>query len=201
VGSGFDADPHSQDGFACPRNAFSITNYEILQRIEAPLAAKRGGELEDLGITGNFDSAHLRSIHHHLFQDVFPWAGDFRVVNISKGNSMFGPALHIASALTDALAKLKAEYLLINLTPSAFATRSAFYLGELNAIHPFREGNGRAQRELIRQLALHAGHSLSWAGFTQTEMVDASILSHTVGDNSKLAAIIERALISTRKNT
>jgi len=65
-------------------------------------------------------------------------------------------------------------------------------------IHPFREGNGRTQRELIRQLALNAGHPLSWAGFTQDEMTEASILSHKVGDNSQLAAIIERALYSTR---
>ena len=195
----FAHDPHSQDGHPCPRNRFGFTNYARLQTIEAPLVAKRGGELEDLGVTGHFDSAHLRAIHHYLFQDVFPWAGEFRVVNISKGNSMFGPALHIAAALADALAKLKAETFLVSLTPPAFAARAAFFLGEINAIHPFREGNGRAQREFVRQLALHAGHPISWAGFTQAEMVDASILSHTRGDNTHLAAILHRALYSTRQ--
>ena len=198
MSSGFRDDPHSEQGNPCPRNLFSITDYKELQPIETAFALKRARQLESWGITGKFDPAHLRAIHRHLFQDVFPWAGELRVVNISKGNSMFGPALHIASALEDALAKLQREDLLINLSAPAFAMRAAFYLGEINAIHPFREGNGRAQREFIRQLALHAAHPLSWAGFTQQQMTDASIASHTRGDNAQLAAIIEAALLSTR---
>ena len=198
MSSGFRDDPHSEQGNPCPRNLFSITDYKELQPIETAFALKRARQLESWGITGKFDPAHLRAIHRHLFQDVFPWAGELRVVNISKGNSMFGPALHIASALEDALAKLQREDLLINLSAPAFAMRAAFYLGEINAIHPFREGNGRAQREFIRQLALHAAHPLSWEGFTQQQMTDASIASHTRGDNAQLAAIIEAALLSTR---
>lgn len=200
--SGFTNDPHSERGNQCPQNVFGITSYAELLQFEAPLVAKRGGELEDRPITGAFDSTHLRSIHRYLFQDVFPWAGDFRVVNISKGSSHFGPAVHIAGALDEAFQKLHREDLLRNLSPHDFAHRAAFYLGELNAIHPFREGNGRTQREFLRQLALHVGHPLSWSvvgtGFTQQQMIDASILSHLHADNSQLAAIIEAALISTR---
>jgi cell filamentation protein len=152
---------------------------------------------------GNFDTAHLRAIHRYLFQDVFPWAGELRVVNISKGNTNFGPAIHIGSALTELFERLAKEKQLTGLSAFKFVERSAFYLGEINAIHPFREGNGRTQREFIRQLALHAGHPLSWSlegtGFTQQQMIDASILSHTRGDNTQLAAIIEAALFSTRE--
>ena len=110
--------------------------------------------------------------------------------------------MYIGSALQELFEKLAKEKLLINLDAPSFITRAAFYLGEINAIHPFREGNGRTQREFIRQLALHAGHPLSWSlvgtGFTQQQMIDASILSHTRGDNSTLAAIIDAALFSTR---
>jgi cell filamentation protein len=172
-----------------------------LQPKETALTLRRAGELFDAGVTGRFDSVHLQSIHRTLFQDVFPWAGEFRAVNISKGNSNFGPAMHIAGALADALAKLKAERSLTAALPALdFSLRAAFYLGEINAIHPFREGNGRTQREFIRQLALSAGHPLSWAGFTQEQMVDASIASHLRGDSSGLAAIIEAALYSSREN-
>ncbi len=194
-------DPQSSPGNLCPLNLQGLSDYDLLRPIETAATYARGRELERMGITGSFDPTHLRAIHRYLFQDIFPWAGDLRVVNISKGNSHFAPAVHIASALAETLAKLKAESLLINLTPQPFAARAAFYLGEINAIHPFREGNGRTQRELIRQLALHAGRPLSWAGFTQDEMTNASILSHNLGDNSQLAAIIERALISTRTDT
>ena len=198
MSSGFANDPHSERGFACPRNLFGITDHKELEAYEGPLVSIRGGDLIDKPTKGKFDSAHLRAIHKYLFQDVFPWAGEFRVVNISKGNSPFGPAMHLAAALEDTLAKLQRENLLSGLTPLLFAQRAAFYLGEINAIHPFREGNGRTQREFIRQLALHAGHPLSWSGFTQQRMVDASILSHVKGDSSALAAILEEALYTTR---
>ena len=111
---------------------------------------------------------------------------------------MFGPAVHIAGALEDALGKLEGEALLAELSPASFALRAAFYLGEINAIHSFHEGNGRAQREFIRQLGVSAGHPLSWAGFGQEAMVEASIASHLRSDSSGLAAIIEAALYSTR---
>jgi cell filamentation protein len=198
VPSEFANDPHSEPGNTCPRNSLGITDYSQLEPIESVLVFKRAAQIEKAGITGNFDPTHLRAIHRYLFQDVFPWAGEFRVVNISKGNSTFGPAQHVAASLTDTLAKLNSESLLTSLSPQAFIARTAFYLGEINAIHPFREGNGRTQREFIRQLALNAAHPLSWAGFTQDEMTNASIQSHTIGDNSQLAAIIERALYSTR---
>ena len=202
MSSGFINDPHSERGNSCPRNVYGLTDYAELQLREGPLAAKRGFELEYRPIAGKFDTAHLRAIHRYLFQDVFPWAGELRVVNISKGNSSFGPAMHIGSALEELFERLAKEKLLTSLDASAFAQRAAFYLGEINAIHPFREGNGRTKREFIRQLALHAGHPLSWSvvgtGFTQQQMIDSSILSHTRGDNSQLAAIIEAALFSTR---
>jgi cell filamentation protein len=148
-------------------------------------------------LSGSFDAKHLKAIHKYLFQDVFPWAGEFRVVNISKGNNMFGPAVHLAAALEDILGKLQQERLLVGLDRNAFSLRAAYYLGEINAIHPFREGNGRTQREFIRQLAVNAGYPLSWAGFTQQEMVDASISSHVRGDYSLLGGILERALSAT----
>ncbi len=194
MSSGFSADPHSEQGYACPRNKFNLTDYLELEPIEKAFSLKRARQLEDLRVTGKFDVAHLKSIHRHLFQDVFPWAGEFRHVNISKGNSTFGPALHLSGALAETLGKLANENVLRGLEPRKFASRAAFYLGEINAIHPFREGNGRTQREFVRQLALAAGHPLSWAGFTQEEMVAASIQSHMRGDNSQLASLLERAL-------
>ena len=85
---------------------------------------------------------------------------------------------------------MKSEDFLRGLDTNAFAQRAGFYLSEINAIHPFREGNGRTQREFIRQLAVDAGHTISWEGFTQEEMTLASILSHTRGDHRELVSII-----------
>ncbi len=172
------------------------TNYTSLQQVEASLVHRRLIQIEDLGITGRFDTAHLRGIHRHLFQDVFPWAGELRVVGLSKpGSAPFAAPSFIASALDEVLRKLPSEGHLSNLQAGDFAQRAAFYLGEINAAHPFREGNGRTQREFIRQLAAQVGHTISWAGFTQEQMVAASILSHTRGDNTELAGIITTAIV------
>jgi cell filamentation protein len=192
--AGFENDPQSERGSDCPRNFLGISNFEILTKIERVFVHKRLRQLANMPITGDFDVAHLRTIHRDIFQDVFPWAGEFRVVNLSKGDSDFGLAIYIGSALEELLNKLKRESHLKTLPAKEFAVRAAFYLGEINAIHPFREGNGRTQREFIRQLAVQAGHTLSWAGFMQDEMVEASIASHTRGDYRQLTDILVRAL-------
>jgi len=195
---GFDADPHSQNGQPCPLNFFGITVYSELAELEGFYVPKRATQLEAQANQGRFDLDHLRKVHRYLFQDVFPWAGELRVVGLAKvGGAPFAPPMHIASALSEALDKLKNEDFLRGLDRVRFAQRSAYYLGEINAIHPFREGNGRTQREFIRQLALNAGHTLSWAGFSQEENIAASVLSHTRGDNSGLATIIEAAIAQT----
>jgi cell filamentation protein len=80
------------------------------------------------------------------------------------------------------------------LDADAFASRAAYYLGELNAIHPFRDGNGRTQREFIRQLATGVGHRINWGRVTRTQMVEASIESHSRGKNEAFAALILSAM-------
>jgi cell filamentation protein len=198
--AGFENDPQSELGSDCPRNYLGIVDFEVLTKIERVFVHKRLRELSVAETEGGFDGAHLRMTHRFIFQDIFPWAGELRIVDITKGTSDFGRAIYISSALDELLVKLHQERLLTGLDRKAFAARAAYYLGEINAIHPFREGNGRTQREFIRQLAVQAGHPLSWVGFTQEEMVSASILSHVRGDYSALTAIIERALYSSRNS-
>src|ERR1700744_5356339 len=113
MASGFEHDPHSERGYNCPHNFFGYTSYTELYPIETALGLKRAGELEDRGVTGKFDTTHLQAIHRYLFQDIFPWAGVFRVVNIAKpGSSTFALAMHIETSLEEAFGKLQREHLL-----------------------------------------------------------------------------------------
>jgi cell filamentation protein len=147
-------------------------------------------------VTGRFDIPHLRAIHHAIFQDVFPWAGDFREVMTSRSGSFgFPPPQFILPSLETLFQALKAEHHLKALAPDTFALRAAQYLGEINAIHPFREGNGRTQREFLRTLALQAGHRLTWAGLTPEENNEASRISFATGDNTLFAALIRKRLL------
>ena len=144
--------------------------------------------------SGKFDTAHLKAIHRYIFQDVFDWAGQLRTVDISKGGHLFGRAAFLETALEQTFEKLAKEKFLAGLGEEKFVERAAYYLGELNAAHPFREGNGRTQREFLRELGLRAGHYLDWRRTTREEMIEASRLSHVTGDASLFANLIRKCI-------
>jgi len=137
-----------------------------------------------------FDTAHIQAIHLYIFQDVYDWAGQFRTVNISKGGNLFGSAQFIEMALGGILEKLPRENFIQRLNRESFADRCGWYFGEINAIHPFREGNGRTQREFLRQLAVQAGYSLDWRRVDRDTMTAASRESFSTGDNHSMVDII-----------
>ena len=76
-----------------------------------------------------------------------------------------------------------------------FSARAGYYMGEINAIHPFRDGNGRAQREFVRELAIKAGFLLDWSRVTREQMIAASVESFQTGGSSAMAEVIEKSLI------
>jgi cell filamentation protein len=148
------SDLYLYSGTSVLRNLRGLTDPEQLERFEARRTHQRIAELMDNPLSGKFDLAHLKAIHLYIFKDVYEWAGQFRTVNISKGGRLFGLANFLEPALQQVLTKLTAENRLANLDADTFAGRAAYFLGELNAAHPFREGNGRTQREFIRELGL-----------------------------------------------
>jgi cell filamentation protein len=186
------------DENSAPPNKFGITNLADLQRIETPLALRRLLELQRNPVRGILDTEHLRAVHRYMFRDVYDWAGELRSVNISKQGAIFPPPEHLRPNLDKLFAELTQEEQLRNLPAPAWAHRAAYFLGEINAIHPFREGNGRAQREFIRELAFAGGHRLVWGGHTQQEMIDASRLSHLRQDYSGLERILVESLRADR---
>jgi cell filamentation protein len=111
----------------------------------------------------------------------------------------FGVVQFMEKSLDNAFANQAAETHLKGLAADAFARRAAFYLGELNSIHPFREGNGRTQREFIRQLAAEAGHRINWGRVTREQIYDASIESHNLWRNAGFAALIALAIVPNRR--
>jgi len=190
------SDPYLHPGTNVLKNLRGLTDPELLERFEARRTHYRVSELIDNPVPGRFDLGHLKAIHRYIFQDVYEWAGQFRTVNISKGGHLFGLATFLEPALQQVLTKLAAENHLIELDADTFAGRAAYFLGELNAAHPFREGNGRAQREFIRELGLKAGHYIDWRATTAKEMIEASQLSHLRGESCLFANLILKCLRS-----
>jgi len=169
--SRYDADDvYCIPGTAVLKNKAGITDQDQLDEYEGDFTAIRILELTQNPVEGSFDLAHLCKIHQYLFQDVYEWAGEVRTVDIIRGDSRFCNVRHIQSYSNTVFSALAAEKYLVNLEPKVFANRLAHYLSEINAIHPFREGNGRVQRLFISQLAKQTGYSLDYSALDQAEL-------------------------------
>jgi cell filamentation protein len=190
------SDPYLYPGTNVLKNLRGLTDPKQLARFEARSTHRRIAELIDTPMPGRFDIVHLKAIHRYIFQDVYEWAGQFRTVNISKGGHLFGIAAFLEPALQQILEKLAMENYLAHLDAATFADRAAYFLGELNAAHPFREGNGRTQREFIREVGLQAGQYIDWRATTPEKMTEASRLSHVSGDASLFARMLRASMRS-----
>ncbi|MBR3157196.1 Fic family protein [Candidatus Saccharibacteria bacterium] len=167
-------DPYCYPNTRILRNKFDIHDLDELSDAERRLAKYRARELFESPIEGKFDFKHLQAIHKYLFQDVYAWAGEVRTVDIAKGN-LFCRYFAIEEEAKRIFGELKSEKYLIGLNVGDFGKRLAYYLAEINALHPFREGNGRTQREFVRQLAYQNGYFLSFAGVSKEQMIKASV--------------------------
>jgi cell filamentation protein fic, putative len=157
-------------------NKFDIRDVKKLKLAERKFTMLRLLELFDDPIEGRFDLAHLQNIHRYIFQDIYEWSGEIRTIDIAKEH-MFCNAKFIRPQADEIFLKLKKERYLGKLDNDGFIKRLAYYLGEINALHPFREGNGRSQREFIRALALRNGYVIHYDRITPKEMISASIKS------------------------
>lgn len=145
-------------------------------------------------------------IHRHIFQDVYPWAGEFRTVNLQKlvtqqNTVEFEPGILVSVHMKRIFAELKRDSYLRGLDQGIFAFRAAVYLEDLNRIHPFREGNGRAQRVFLEHLAAQAGHALDRARIDPIKWMKGSIQSFgqgPQGNHEIMTGVIREAMTPGR---
>ena len=171
-----------------------------LDRVERASSYMKALDLDRNPIKGKFDLKHLQDIHKHLFGDIYPFAGKIRDGYLQKGQQDFTMGYRIIPQAEKLFTQLKNEQFLKKTEPAKIAGRLAYYMGEINAIHPFREGNGRAQRIFISQLAKEAGFELTFSKSTQEEMINASIQAHRC-DYKGLESIIEKGLTPLSLNS
>ena len=174
------------------RNRFGLRDGAQLKQIETDISMVRQNDLLQQGVNGRFSVTHLCRIHRYLFADIYPFAGHFRREDIMKGMTRFLSHREVKSKLAALLAELREEEYLKDLPFGEFVKRSAYYFAELNYIHPFREGNGRAIREFMRQLFLENGYIVRW------NRVEADALLHameaSVFELEELCTVLECCL-------
>ncbi|MET1074226.1 MAG: Fic family protein, partial [Umezawaea sp.] len=150
-------------------------------------------QLKTTTLPGRYDLPHLQAFHRHLFGDVYPWAGEIRRADLTR-TATFAHWAHIESYGTQVFAGLRAERFLSTLDKNQFLNRFTHFYAEVNALHPFREGNGRTQRAFFRQLALAAGHRIDFSLLDPSEYNEACRTSMS-GPTAPLHALFETALV------
>jgi cell filamentation protein len=161
--------PYTHATTGIHHNKLGITDRKELASVEYMLTDLRIAQLKLQPIQGTFDLAHLRQVHHHIFQDLYAWAGKERTLNFSKVDpaqpgwkSTFAPHDQIPLIAKSITEDLKAWNNLKGLEWPVFANKLAMVYVKFNYMHPFPEGNGRSTQTLLSQLAQNAGHHLQF---------------------------------------
>lgn len=178
------------------KNLVNATDLNTLLLIESGAVAKRIADLHIKPIKIQ-NSSTLLAIHKYLFQDIYSWAGEVRTVEISKEGKSFFPLSHFHNAFMF-IDSLIEEYRNIERSNTAqLAYKLAEILDNINYLHPFRDGNGRVQREFLRLLAAEKGLSLNLNPPDNVDIYKRYMAGTITGNVEQLAALI--AEIVTKK--
>ena len=193
------ADPYAYPGTDVLRNKAGIRDPIKLERFEYEQSYARAREIRERPSPARFDLKQLQHLHKHLFQDVYDWAGQIRTIEITKGGSQFARSDYIESEgkrMGDALEKANN---LRGLEKTDFVRKLAEHYGDWNALHPFREGNGRATREFIGQIARGAGYELDQTRIDNTkDQWNEAARQSMVGQMHRIEEIFTTAIRHSR---
>ena len=152
-----DATDFTIPGTGVLRNKLGITDPAALSRTATDSTALRLASLQESPVRGGFDSAHLQAIHHHIFQDIYDWAGELRTID--NGNL---PASQVEKSIDSVLDRLSRENHLKGLSAEEWADSASAYLYDLGAIQPFLAGNEIVLQEFVSELGRKNNLSLQW---------------------------------------
>lgn len=168
-------DPYCYPDTFVLKNKAGIRRQRRLDAFELEMATLRADEPLP---NGKFGPAHYCNIHKHLFQDVYAWAGKYRTVRTSKGGNPFCFPENIDASMRGLFTRLQNPEFKPGVSRGDFVTAAADFLAELNAIHPFREGNGRSQLSFMHLVAIRAGHPLDLKLIDRKSFLRAMIASY-----------------------
>ena len=169
-----DNDPLCYPGTSVLINLAELTDQTELDDFEFSMYLTRA---EEPVPDGDLGYRHYRAIHHHLFQDVYAWAGEPRTIRTGKAGNWFCYPENLEREMARTFALVSTHHLLGKLSKPAFAVGAADLLAEINAGHPFREGNGRTQLAYLKLVIATAGYAFNDEALDPVRVMDAMIAS------------------------
>ncbi|HTE58245.1 MAG TPA: Fic family protein [Verrucomicrobiae bacterium] len=188
-------DPYFNETIGDLRNLLGAKSSKELRELEPQIVFANELEIEAIDVPRTNDLAELLLLHKQLFKGVYDWAGKIRTVDIKKDDESaeyFLPVSRINHAATFVFTELVKEDSLKGLAQPQFTQRLAYFYDQLNYIHPFREGNGRAQRTFWNRVAKDAGYEIAWDLVVGDENDEASRLGAEDMDLGGLEKMFKR---------
>lgn len=173
------------------KNKLNITVEEKLKEYETKMVAFKLATINSASFKRTYDKQHLRAIHKYLFEDVYDFAGEYRLENITKDNFIFSQYQFIEENIEEIFKKTNIKGL-ENLSFEELIPRLSEFMTDLNVLHPFREGNGRATREFIREFLDKLGYEINWFEIDYNDILSASMLA--VIDDTKQIELLKRSI-------
>lgn len=179
-------------------NSFKVTNTSSLNKLERDYSDLRFHEVLNSKQKIKFSVSDYKLIHKHIFQDIYPWAGETRLLDIMKGDCLFTPFQYIDRDLSLTISNL-ASNLNHAITKHEIGKNLGVFLGEVNRIHPFAEGNGRTQRAFVSKAIQDTNYLIDWSIISSDRMKKASIDAHS-NNLSTMIKLMRDALIDKDSN-
>ena len=171
------------------RNKLGITDPAALSRAATDSTALRLAELQATPVRGGFDSAHLQAIHHHVFQDLYDWAGELRPIDAGSV-----PGSQVEKSLNSVLDRLSRENQLKGLSAKEWAHSASAYLYDLGAIQPFLAGNEITIHEFLIELARKNNLSLQLNATAELAVENADVQVQLLEQSANLSRMVMLAM-------
>jgi cell filamentation protein len=184
-----DKDFNYYENTRCLYNFFSIKDRDRLREIAIYITSIRTAELMLTPIDGPFDFDRLIATHTHLFSDIYPSAGALRTKTAAKRTEFCRPE-YINSSASEIFGKLRKDHFLRGLDRESFINDLAYYMGEVEALHPFRNGNAITARLFFWDLVFIAGYRIEWLNIDPDRLLEADICAID-GDYQPLIDVLE----------
>ena len=169
-------------------NYFGLRDQDLLDNVETEIVSVRMAEILAGPQNWQFDFDHLKTLHGHLFADIYPFAGTARYIPITR-RTVFCLPQYIGTMAEQIFGKLREDDYLRNQELHEFVDNLAYFMAEVHALHPFLDGNTRTMRLFFQQLSNAAGWRINPSETPDSRLLEADIAA-LEGDYQPLISIL-----------